>query len=382
MEIKQATKKRMILMLICVAILFGGIFISKFIGKYLMFRAMAGYSQLVTVSAATVKYSDWLSELKASGSLRAIRGVNVTTELAGMVSTIYFTPGAAVNEGTPLVQLNANSDLGQLHALEASAELAVITYNRDKKQYAVHAISKETLDTDAGNVKNLQAQVDAQAATVAKKSIRAPFTGRLGISAVNPGQYLNAGDKIVTLQALDPIYADFYVPQQYLTDLKVGQPVSLAVEGFSGKQFSGTITTIDPAFDTSTRNVEVEATFTNPTYELTPGMFVNVKVTTGQPKHFLTLPQTAISYNPYGAIVFIIKQDGTDKKGQPNLVANQIFVVTGETRGDQVAILQGLKEGDQVVTSGQLKLKNGSQIAINNSVVPSNSPVPLVTQDE
>lgn len=376
-----AMKTRMKWMLICFAVLFGSIFAVKTLFKFLMYRAMAAQSMVITVSAMPVNYSGWQPKLKASGSVRAVRGVNVTTELAGMVQTIYFTPGAFVKEGALLVQLNAASDIGQLHVFQANAELALTTYNRDKKQFAVHAISKETLDTDAANLKSAQAQVEQQTATVAKKSITAPFTGRLGISAVNPGQYVNTGDKVVTLQTLDPIYVDFYLPQQVLSDLKVGQNVNVSSDSFPGRIFSGMITTIDPAIDVSTRNIEVEATVSNPNFELTPGMFATVNVITGQPKNYLTLPQTAISFNPYGQVVYVIKQHGKDKTGKPILIANQMFVITGETRGDQITVLKGLKKGDVVVTSGQLKLKNGAQVAINNAVVPTNNPAPVVENE-
>ena len=198
-----------------------------------------------------------------------------------MVKYIYFTPGAAVQQGTVLVQLNADSDVAQLLALQATAELARITYERDKAQYAFKAVSKQTVDADIQNLKNAQAQVAQQAATVAKKTIRAPFTGRLGISAVNPGQYLNPGDKIVTLQTLDPIYVDFYLPQQALAQLQMGQAVAVTTDTFPHQIFNGKITTIDPAVDTSTRNVEVEATLSNPKYQLTPGMFAAAEVDTG-----------------------------------------------------------------------------------------------------
>jgi membrane fusion protein (multidrug efflux system) len=204
----------------------------------------------------------------------------------------------------------------------------------------------------------------------------APFSGRLGISAVNPGQYLNTGDAIVPLQELDSMYADFFVPQQDLVKLQVGQDVNLTVDTFPGQTFPGKITTINPVLDTITRNVEVEATFVNPDSKLVPGMSGNVVVTVGEPQKFLTLPQTAITFNPYGDIVFIIKQNGEA------LTATQTFVTTGETRGDQVAILNGLHEGDVVVTAGQVKLRNGSTVIINNSIQPSNSATPTAANDE
>lgn len=363
--------KRMRIMLLSVRILFGSIFIYKAIMSFIIKYAMTHQSKTLNVSAMKIRYSNWQPALSATGSLRAVRGVNVTTELPGIVSEIYFNPGATVTEGTVLIQLRANSDIALLHSLEANAELAKTTYLRDKAQYEIHAISKQALDVDAANLKSLNAQVDQQAAIVDKKTIRAPFTGRLGINYVNPGQFLNPGDKITSLQMLDPIYVDFFMPQQSLSIIKVGMPITLISDTFPNKIFKGKITTINPAVDVATRNVEVEATIENKQNELAPGMFSEVKITTGSIKKYLTLPQTAIFYNSYGNIVYVAKKD----KNQ-HLIAIQTFVVTGETRGDQIAILKGLKEGDMVVTSGQLKLKNGSQIEINNAVVPANNPAP------
>ncbi len=377
----ESTRKRMIIMLIGVGILFGGILIYKMVMVLLFKHYMAGNSNpVITVSTMKVDYQSWQPKLTASGSLRAIRGVNVTTQLAGMVQQIYFTPGSNVTENTLLVQLNADDDIALLHSLEANAEIAVITYNRDKAQYKIKAVSKETLDTDAANVKNTAAQVAQQAAVVLKKSIRAPFTGRLGISKVNPGQYVNPGDTVVMLQTLDPIYVDFYVPQQALAQLKVGMPVTLNSDAYPQQFFYGKITTINPGVDVDTRNVEVEATIANPKFELAPGMFAGVSVTIGEAKPFLTLPQTAISFNPYGSIAYIVTTI-KDKNGQSVLTANQSFVTTGETRGDQVVILKGLRKGQTVVASGQLKLKNGSLITINNSIMPPNNPAPKLPNE-
>ena len=328
-----------------------------------------------------VEYSDWQPKLTAAGSVRAIKGVNVTTELAGLVTKIMFTPGSTVKEGAQLVQLNADAEIGQLQSLQAQAALALITYNRDKLQYKIQAVSKQTLDADFQNLRSLTGQVAQQAATVAKKNIRAPFSGRLGINNVNPGQYVNVGDSIVSLQSLDPIYVDFYLPQQALAQIKMGQDVALAMDTYPKITFHGKITTINPAVDVTTRNVEVEATLPNKDYKLTPGTFGTVNIDTGTPKRFLTLPQTAISFNPYGNIVYIVNENGKDDKGKPILTATQAFVITGETRGDQITVLKGLKEGQTVVTSGQLKLKNGSQIAVNNSVTPQNSPNPVAPDD-
>ncbi|MBN9288901.1 MAG: efflux transporter periplasmic adaptor subunit [Gammaproteobacteria bacterium 39-13] len=370
--------RRMIIMLIGVGLLFGLIFGYQFFKSYMMkkYMAEAGASATVTVSTMKASPEAWQNRIRAAGSLRAVRGVDVTTELAGLVRTIQFTPGANVKQGQQLVKLNDDAEVAQLHSLEASAELARITYERDKAQYAVQAVSKQVVDNDAGNLKSLIAQVEQQRATVAKKNITAPFSGRLGINYVNPGQYVNVGDKIVTLQTLDPIYIDFYLPQQELVNIRVGQTITAVCDTYPGKTFTGKITTINPIVDTATRNVQVEATVANSKQLLLPGMFATVEVTTGKPQNYLTLPQTAISYNPYGDIAYIVREQGKNKKGEPILTVTQTFVSVGSTRGDQVAITKGINEGDIVVVAGQLKLKNGSHVKINNTVMPKNNPDP------
>jgi len=375
-------KKRMRIMLISVAILFGciiayKIFISFMINSYISKLK----NPIQTVSTMEVKYSDWLPEKKATGSLRAIQGVNVTTELAGMIKNIYFVPGTVVKKDTVLVQLNIDADVAQLNALKASEELAKTNLNRDLLQFKVQAVSKAVLDSDAANLKNFSAQVTQQKAIIEKKTITAPFSGRLGISLVNLGQYLNPGDKVVTLQQLDPLYLDFYMPQQFINEIKVNQSVRTSSESFPGKTYQGKITTIDPIVDSATRNVEAEAIIANPNLELVPGMYTEVIVSTGKPKRYLTLPHSAVTFNPYGDIIYLVneKQNESDKKSVKTVT--QIFVTTGDTRGDQIAILEGLKEGDVVVTSGQLKLKNGSRIEINNTVVPANNPNPTIVNE-
>ncbi|CAN5339055.1 efflux RND transporter periplasmic adaptor subunit [soil metagenome] len=374
--------KRMFVMLIIVGVLFGGIFAYKAFQGYMIKRYFATQTApVVVVAAKKIQYQVWQPKLKAVGSLRAVLGVDVTTEIAGLVRAIYFVPGSHVEKDTLLVDLNADNDIAHLHSLQANAKLAGITYRRDKAQYAIHAVSKAVLDTDVGNLQSLEAQVAEQAAIVAKKRIRAPFSGKLGISNIYPGQNLNPGNKIVTLQVLDPVYADFAIPQQQISRIALGQPITLSLEMYPRVIFSGKITTIDPKVDPSTRNVQVEATVANPKSLLLPGMFAPVTVTTGKEERLLTLPQAAISYNPYGDLVYLVNQTGKNKQGKPILTVSQVFVTTGEKRGDQVAILSGLKEGDTVVIAGQLKLKNGSEVTINNSIIPTNNPAPK-TPDE
>jgi membrane fusion protein (multidrug efflux system) len=373
-------KKQMIIMLVALALLFGLIFGWKAYSGYMLKQyILQAQSPAITVSTMKVEASLWQPSLKSVGSLRAFLGINVTTELAGMIQTIYFKPGALVKKDTVLVQLNAGTEVGQLHSLQAQVELAKITYRRDQAQYAVHAVSKQAVDTDEWNLKNLQAQVQQQAATVEKKTLRAPFSGQLGINNIYPGQYLNVGDAVVSLQALDPIFVDFYLPQQNLAQLAIGQTVRVVADTFPNKMVQGKITTIEPVIDTNTRNVKVEATVPNPDFKLKPGMFTRVEVDTGAKQGYLTIPQSAITFNPYGDIVYLVKDSGKkDSKNQLILTVVQVFVTVGDTRGDQIAILKGLHAGDIVVTSGQLKLKNGSHVVINNEIQPSNEASPKV----
>jgi len=327
-----------------------------------------------TVSAANVRFTDWQPEVSAVGSMRAVRGVDVTTEVTGLVRTLRFNSGDEVKAGQVLVELNADAEIAQQQALEAAAELSATVYKRDLEQYDAEAISKAQLDADAADLKNKRAQANAQKALVQKKIIRAPFAGRLGITTVNPGQYLNTGDKVVTLQAVDPIYVDFKLPQQQLAQIANGQSVNLTTDSFPGVKFVGKINAIDPRVDASTRNFQAEATIPNQDRKLLPGMFARVAVIAGEAKSYLTLPQTAITYNPYGATVFVAqrKPGGSEK----DLIAQQAFVTLGPTRGDQVAVVKGVKEGDLVVTSGQMKLVNGAPLIVDNSILPANDPSP------
>jgi membrane fusion protein (multidrug efflux system) len=375
---RSSMKKRMVIMLVAVGVLLGGLVGFNFFKGYMMQKYMASAPvPSSTVTAMKAEYQQWQPQLSAVGTLRAVRGVDVTSEVAGLVRSLQFKSGDEVKAGQVLAQLNADSDIAQLHSLDAAADLAATVYERDKQQLAAEVISKAQVDTDAGDLKSKRAQVAQQAALVEKKTIRAPFAGKLGISTVNPGQYLNAGDKLVTLQTIDPIYIDFNLPQQQLPLVAIGQKVTLTADAYKEVTFEGKVNAINPKVDTNTRNVMIEATIPNPKRLLLPGMFATVKLNSGDEQKYLTLPQTAITYNPYGDTVFIVKEsDKKDAKGNAVLTAQQVFVTTGPTRGDQVAILKGVEPGSQVVTSGQVKLKNGSPVVINNSVVPANSPNP------
>jgi membrane fusion protein (multidrug efflux system) len=370
--------KRMVIMLIGVGVLLGGLVGYHFLGLYFMKKFMASNSAPpATVTTTKAVADDWQPQIHAIGSLRAVRGVDVTSEIAGLVRQVNVKSGQDVKAGTVLVQLNADSDIATLNALQASADLAETVLKRDQAQLAVEAIAQAQVDSDLADLKNKRAQVASQQATIEKKTIRAPFSGRLGITLVNPGQYLNPGDKIVTLQTIDPIFVDFFVPQQDVSAIALGQTVNVRTDAFPGVEFPAKVSAIDPKVDTTTRNVQVEALVSNSKGQLLPGMFARADVDSGDKHHYVTLPQTAITYNPYGATVFVGKDSGIkDEKGNVKLAAQQIFVTTGPTRGDQVAILKGIEAGDEVVTSGQLKLKNGTALIIDNSVVPLNSPNP------
>ncbi len=367
--------KRMIIMLASLGVLFGGIFGFQMFKANMIKKYMsANMSPVLTVTAIKAEMLPWQPQMKSVGSLRAVKGVDVTTEIAGLVRSIPFKSGQDIKAGALLVQLNADPDVAQMHALEAAAELAESVYQRDRAQYAVQAISRAQLDVDSADLKSKRAQLEQQRALVSKKAIHAPFSGRMGISTVQVGQYLNPGDKIATLQELDAVYADFALPEQELSRLALGQKVSISSDSYPGRNFSGRISAIDPKVDPSTRNIQVEALIYNPRRELLPGMYASVSVDAGKSQRFLTVPQTAVSFNPYGATVYIVEEGKQD--GKPALIVRQNFVTTGATRGDQVAILSGIKEGESVVTSGQIKLKNGSHVIVDNKVTPSNDSEP------
>lgn len=371
---KSMMRRRLAIVLAIMILLVGAAVGFNMVKAHFIRQAMAKNATLPqTVSTATAEYSQWQPQVQAVGSLRAIHGVEVTTEVAGLVRKVDFKSGADAHAGQTLVQLNADPDIAQLQALQAEANLAALTYHRDVIQYQAQAIGRAQLDTDAANLKSTREQEAAQAALVAKKTVRAPFGGRLGITTVNPGQYLNPGDPIVTLESVDPIYVDFHLPQDELARVAVGQTVHVTADAFGGKTFEGQITSIDPLVDPSTRNFTAEATLRNPGHKLLPGMFVRTTVDAGAKERYLTLPQTAITYNPYGQTVYLVRNPAKPG-GHPT--AQLIFVTPGPTRGDQVAVVKGLKEGDVVVSSGQMKIKNGSALAVNDSVLPLNEPNP------
>ena len=354
------------------------------------FKAAGQPRQVVTAMHAQPEL--WHDYLQAVGTVRAVRGVDVAPEVTGTVDSIHFESGDDVRAGALLVELRAADERAKLDALRAAADLAATVYERDQVQLKAKVISQAQVDADTATLNSAKAQVVEQQAIIDKKMIHAPFAGRLGIRQVDVGQYVAAGTKLVTLQALDPVHVDFSLPQQALANLRVGQPVTVTADVFPDAHFDGKVTAIDPAVAVGTRNVQVRATLKNSQFKLLPGMFVRVAIEIGDGRQYLTLPQTAVTYNPYGEAVFLVKPQAsaTSAKEAPHatgnnsaeaLVAEQVFVKVGPKRGDQVAIVSGITESDQVVTSGQLKLRNGTPIAIDNSVVPSNNPAPTPREE-
>jgi len=373
---KPNTALRMSIMLVFTALVLGAVFgwgalKAHFIAQFLKTFAY----QVETVATITAEPSPWQPQLTATGSLTPVNGAALSSEVSGIVDTVRFTSGTDVPAGAVLVTLRPNNDAAVLAQLQAQAKLAAITEARDVKQLAAQAISQAQLDTDRATLAADQAQVASQQALMAEKVVRAPFAGRVGITAVNPGQFIAAGSTVVSLEQLDPIYADFYVPQAELSAITPGQSISVKVDAFPGQSFTGTVAAVDAAVDPTTRNILVRASLPNPGKTLRPGMFADVSVATGTPANYVTLPQTAITYNPYGDTVFVVGH-GQDHAGKPALVAHEVFVTTGDTRGDQVEVTSGINAGDMVVTAGQVKLHNGSVVTINNSLQPPDSATP------
>jgi membrane fusion protein, multidrug efflux system len=377
MNTKPATRRQMVkpllIMAIVVVLVLGGIFyFQHFMGNFIKGKISEAAAAPQTVSTVTAAETDWQSYLQSTGSLRAVRGADLSAQIAGVVDEISFDSGNDVSAGKVLLRLKPNDDYAKLQQLQAAAELADQTYKRDQEQFAAQAISQANIDTDVSTLKSARAQVVAQQALIEEKIVKAPFAGRLGIRQVDVGQYLGAGTAVVTLQALDPILIDFYVPQQSLARTKVGQAVVARVDTFGTEDFAGSIESINSKVDSASRNVQVRAAFKNVDKRLLPGMFASLRIASGDKTQYVTLPQTAVTYNPYGDTVFVAEQQGKDDKGKPKLVVQQRFVKLGATRGDQIAVLSGLKAGEVVVSGGQIKLRNGTAVTVNNDVPANN----------
>jgi len=372
---------RLILMLLATALVFGGVFAVKAIIGAQTNKFFDNMPQpAAAVSAYVATTERWSDDSEAVGTFVAVNGTDVTTEAGGVVRAIEFEAGQPVKAGEVLVRLNTDNELATLKSLETSAKLAQVQAERWQQLGKDRLVSLDEVQQRVATSASAQAQADAQRALIAQKTIRAPFSGELGIRKVNLGQFVTPGDPIVSLQQLDPIYLDFSLPEQQMAKLKPGTVVRATVDALPGQVFEGRVTAVEPRVDPNTRNFTAQATVDNPDGLLRPGAFAHVGFAIDGEREVVVIPQTAVSFNPYGNAVFVIsktarKEGETDMQGNPltgdKFVVTQRFIKTGATRGDLIAVTDGLKPGDQVATSGLLKLRNDAEVTINNKIQPS-----------
>jgi membrane fusion protein, multidrug efflux system len=383
---------RSILLPVGAALVFGGLLFVKSYGDKQMNAFFDNMPQPpVAVSAARAQQGMWPQEIHAVGTFAAVNGADLATEAAGIVDEIRFKNGEEVNAGEVILRLDTDIDVAELNALQAAARLAELDLERVTSLSESNSISESELDAARSRADQARANVAAQRARIAQKTVVAPFAGKLGIRTVNLGQYVNAGSAVVSLQSLDPIFLNFMLPEQQLTDMAVGLEVQAKIDAFPSRTFVGKVTAIEPRVDQETRNFMVQAQIDNPDGNLRPGMFARVALEYDKPREVLTVPQTAISFNPYGNSVYVIHKtknardqlslDQGDVGAQatempPSLMVTQRFVRTGARRGDLIAVEQGLKAGERVATSGLLKLRNNAVVNINNEVRPESDPTP------
>ena len=369
-------KKRMIITVGAALLVIAALGLVKF---FQIREAIAGYASFQpppeAVTTTVAQEESWPETLSAVGSVVAVQGVTVSADLPGIVEKISFTSGATVRKGDLLIQLDTSQERAQLAARESQRRLSSVSLERMRGLRAKGVISQAELDKVEAEAQQASAGSSETEATIERKRIRAPFSGTLGIRQVNLGQYLNPGDPVVALQTLDPIYVHFSVPQQDLGRLHTGAPVRVSGEGIGGEEITGRITAFDSLMDESTRNVQVQATFENPRGVLRPGMFVQAQVLLGAGRTVVPLPASAVNYAPYGDSVFVV-EEMKDPKGKSYRGVRQQIVQLGGKRGDQVAVLSGLKPGEEIVTSGTFKLRQGAAVLVNNQVQPSNNPAP------
>ncbi len=369
--------KRMILMLVVATLLIAALGYFKLHQVQAAAKTGAFQPPPEAVTTIVAKEETWPSTLSVVGSTVAVHGVTVSADLPGTVDTITFDSGRFVHEGDVLLRLDTRQERAQLAALEAQRDLAKLNYARIQELANEGVVSRQDYDKSTAEQKQTEANVAEINATIQRKTIRAPFSGVLGIRQVNLGQYLSPGTAIVSLQALNPIYANFSVPQQVMGQMRPGQSVKVSTDDAGRHQFSGTgrVNALDSTVDESTRNVQVQATLANPENKLRPGMFVQVEIRVGSRQSVFPLPSSAISYAPFGDSVYIV----TDLKGPDGKIyrgARQQFVKIAGSRGDQAGVVSGVKQGDEVVTSGAFKLRNGAAVAVNNQIQPGNDPSP------
>lgn len=369
--------RKIILAAVIVAIVVGalaGIKMAQF--KKMMAGAKAGGPPPETVSAAVAHEEKWQSTLTAIGTLAAVQGVTVTPEIAGTITEIAFESGAVVSKSNLLVRLDTSLEEAQLRAIVAQWELGRLNLERVRKLRSENMVSQSDLDTAEATMKQNEANADTVRATIEKKTIRAPFAGRVGIRMVNLGQYLEAGKPIVSLQSLKPVYVDFSLPQQELARLKTGMTVRLSTDAYPGRQFDGTLTAINPDLDQATRSVGVQATFVNEEELLRPGMFARVEVLLPEERPVLAIPATSVLSAPYGDSVYVIKPKPATDGEKAGLMVEQRFIRTGRTQGDFVSVESGLKAGERIVSAGIFKLRHGMSVVENNELSPKNDLAP------
>jgi membrane fusion protein, multidrug efflux system len=367
--------KRLILVLGVMAVLITALGFAKFRQIESAVHAGAFQPPPEAVTSIVTQREQWPASMTAIGTIEAVHGVMVSADLPGTVARINFDSGQAVREGEILVELDTRQERAQLASLEAQRDLAKVNFGRMQELVNAGVISRMDYDQATAQQKATEANVAEIKATIARKTIRAPFSGILGIRKVNLGQYLPAGSPVVSNQSLNPIYVNVGVPQQAAAAVHVGRKLRVTTEDVAGKVFAGSVTAIDSEVDQTTRNIQVQATLSNPEGKLRPGMFVQVEMPLGASRVVIALPASAINYAPYGDSVFVIT-DLKDPNGKTYRGVRQQFVKVEGSRGDQVGVISGLNPGEEVVTSGVFKLRNGAAVQVNNKVQPGNSPAP------
>jgi membrane fusion protein (multidrug efflux system) len=369
--------KRMILMLAVVLVVLAGLGFVKY--KQIQTAIAQGSSFKPNPEAVTTVIAQretWPSTMQVIGTAAAIQGVTVSADLPGTVDKINFDSGKSVKAGEVLVELDTKQERAQLAAAQADWDLAHINYQRQQKLVEQGVVARTEFDNAEAQEKSTQAHVGEIKATIERKTIRAPFSGILGIRQINLGQYLAAGQAIVSLQSLNPIYVNFGVPQQESAQMQVGRSLRVTSDNLPGVQFSGKVTALDSVINESTRNIQIQATMSNPGNKVRPGMFVQVDVGLGGSQQVVEVPATAINYAPFGDSVFVVADLQDPQTKQSYKGVRQQFVKIGRSRGDQVGIISGLKPGEEIVSSGVFKLRNGAAVQVNNKIQPPNNPKP------
>ena len=368
--------KRMLLMLLAMVVVVGGVIGYKLFGRHMMNVVLAAQKPpAAAVSTAEAREIAWQPSLHAVGSFVATQGIVVSAQLDGAVTQIAFEPGALVAAGQLLVQQDISTETAQLESAEAGSTLAALNLDRAKELRTQGSNAQSELDAATAAAQQARATIAGIKSMIEKKTIRAPFTGRVGIRQVNLGQFLRSGSAIAPLQALDPIYFNFSLPQQDAGQIAPNQPITVAVDAFPGLTFAGSVSAVNPNVDEATRTLQVQATLQNRDGRLQPGMFGTADVQLPVVEKVITVPLAAIVYNPYGNAVYVVEPAAKDSR---ELVVRQQFVQTGAKRGDQVAITKGVAVGAVVVTAGQLKLRNGMGVVVNNTVTTADSAAPRV----